>query len=454
MRTRRERANRSDPAHHVLIIVQNLPIQVDRRVLLELHELLDRGYRVSLICPKGNGDPSREDLDGARIYKYAPAPAASGLWGYALEFAYSWLRTALLSVVVWFRGGRFHVIQACNPPDTYWLLALLWRPLGVKFIFDHHDLNPELFLSRFGPPRTTSQRLQLAGLTWLERMTFLAADRVISTNDSYKAVAVRRGGREADEVAVVRSGPDTRTMRPIDPESPVPEGVAMLAYLGIMGPQDGVDHVLELMAELVQVRGRSDVRATLMGFGDCLEGLRAQCTRMGLDEYVQFTGQVNKREIAEHLSRAHLGICPDLRTPLNDLSTMNKSLEYMTYALTAVAFDLKETRVTGGDTLLYVPSGNIVAMADEVERLITDPDLRVRMSLMARERVVDLFDWSKQSMIYGDVFDAVVDHPMLRRRGRQDEPSPAEVDRDEWGRRHVPLERAKLERFVALRRMS
>lgn len=454
MRTRRGGAERGDDAPHILIIVQNLPIQIDRRVLLELHELLDRGYRVSLICPKGAGDPSREDLDGARIYKYAPAPTAAGLSGYALEFAYSWLRTALLSVVVWFRGGRFHVIQACNPPDTYWLLALLWRPFGVKFVFDHHDLNPELFLSRFGPPRTISQRLQLVGLTWLERMTFRVADRVISTNDSYKAVAVRRGGREADEVAVVRSGPDTRTMRPIDPESPVPEGITMLAYLGIMGPQDGVELVLELVAELVQVRGRGDVRATLMGFGDCLVDLRAQCTRMGLDEYVEFTGQVNKREIAGHLSRAHVGICPDLRTPLNDLSTMNKSLEYMAYALTAVAFDLKETRVTGGDTLLYVPSGSVVAMADEVERLIADPDLRIRMSLLARERVVELFDWSMQSRIYGDVFDAVVDRPMSRRRGRPAETNPVDVDRDEWGRRHVPLERAELERFVALRRMS
>lgn len=454
MRTRRGGAERSDAAHHVLIIVQNLPIQVDRRVLLELHELMDRGYRVSLICPKGAGDASRENLDGARIYKYAPAPAASGLAGYALEFAYSWLRTALLSVIAWFRGGRFHVIQACNPPDTYWLLALLWRPLGVKFVFDHHDLNPELFLSRFGPPRTTSERLQLAGLTWLERMTFRVADRVISTNDSYKAVAVRRGGRGADEVAVVRSGPDTQTMRPIDPESPVAEGTTMLAYLGIMGPQDGVDHVLELMAELVQRRGRSDVRATLMGFGDCLEDLRAQCTRMGLDECVKFTGQVSKREIAEHLSRAHIGICPDLRTPLNDLSTMNKSLEYMTYALTAVAFDLKETRVTGGDALLYVPSGDIVAMADEVERLIADPALRGRLSLLARERVVEWFDWSMQSRIYGDVFDELVRGAPTEREATGAASAAIDDGVDEWGRKYVPLDDpATLLDFVATRRL-
>ena len=233
---------------HVLIIVQNLPIQVDRRVLLELHELLAKGYQVSLICPKGPGDPAREEIDGARIYKYAPAPVAKGLPGYVLEFGYSWLRTAWLSVVAWRRGGRFHIIQACNPPDTYWLLARLWRPFGVKFVFDQHDLNPELFLSRFGEPSSRGQALQYNGLTWLERMTYRAADRVISTNESYKAIAIRRGGRKPSEVSVVRSGPDTGQMRPVYPDQPRPEGTYLLAYLGIMGPQDGVDQVLKVMA--------------------------------------------------------------------------------------------------------------------------------------------------------------------------------------------------------------
>ncbi len=434
---------------HVLIIVQNLPIQVDRRVLLELHELLDRGYRVSLICPKGPGDPSREDLDGARIYKYAPAPAAEGLPGYVLEFGYSWLRTAWLSVEAWRRGGRFHVIQSCNPPDTYWLLALLWRPWGVRFVFDHHDLNPELFLSRFGVPSSWFQKLQLAGLTWLERMTFRTADRVISTNDSYKAVAVRRGRRDSAEVAVVRSGPDTRRMRPIYPDEPLPEGVTMLAYIGIMGPQDGVDQVLELMDELVVRRGRTDIRATLMGFGDCLKDLRVQCQALGLDEYVTFTGRVDKKEIAEQLSRAHIGICPDLKTPLNNLSTMNKSLEYMAYALTAVSFDLVETEVTGGDTLRYVPSGDISAMADEVELLVSDPELRLRLSVQARSRVTGLFDWSGQAVAYGDVFDSLMGRVASRDAPRE-EPSS---DVDEWGRRYVPIQDvAEFERFVLNRR--
>ena len=434
---------------HVLIIVQNLPIQVDRRVLLELHELLDKGYQVSLICPKGPGDPGREEIDGARIYKYAPAPVAKGLAGYALEFAYSWLRTAWLSIAAWREGGRFHLIQACNPPDTYWLLARLWRAFGVRFVFDHHDLNPELFLSRFGEPESGSQVAQLKGLLWLERMTFRSADRVISTNDSYRAIAIRRGGLDPADVSVVRSGPDTAQMRPIYPAQPRPEGTHLLAYLGIMGPQDGVDQVLEVMAELVTRRGRSDVHAVLMGFGDCLDDLRAQCTQLGLDDHVTFTGRVDRKAIGEYLSRADLGVCPDLKTPLNDVSTMNKTLEYMAYALPSVSFDLAETRVSGGEAVRYVRSGDIAAFADEVERLIDDPELRLRMGKEARRRVVEQFDWRDQARAYAGVFDALSGRPTAG----DTEPARVASTIDDWGRRYVPLEdEAELGRYIVERR--
>lgn len=434
---------------HVLIIVQNLPIQVDRRVLLELHELLGKGYQVSLICPKGPGDPDREEIDGARIYKYAPAPVAKGLAGYVLEFAYSWLRTAWLSVAAWREGGRFHIIQACNPPDTYWLLARLWRPFGVKFVFDHHDLNPELFFSRFGEPESGGQVVQLKGLFWLERMTFRSADRVISTNDSYRAIAIDRGGLDPADVVVVRSGPDTAQMRPIYPESARPEGTFLLAYLGIMGPQDGVDQVLHVMAELVTRRGRTDIRAVMMGFGDCLDELRVQCAELGLDDYVTFTGRVDRKAIGEYLSRADVGVGPDLKTPLNDVSTMNKTLEYMAYALPTVSFDLIETRVSGGDAVSYVRSGDISAFADEVERLLGDPDLRARMGKEARQRVTEHFDWRGQAQVYSGVFDLLSGRPTAG----DTEPVRTVSDLDDWGRRYVPLDDpAELERYIVERR--
>jgi len=367
---------------HILIIVQNLPVPLDRRVWLECQALVAAGYEVSVICPKGPGDPSRQTIDGVHIYKYAPPPQAEGLGGYAVEFAYCWLRTAVLSLAVR-RRARFQIMQACNPPDTYWLLARLWRGRGVQFVFDQ----PELFLSRFGRPRTLKQRLLFKSLLWLERMTYRTADRVISTNESYKRIAVERGGHTPESVTVVRSGPDTRVMRPIYPASANETKTAFsLVYLGIMGPQDGVETILDVMHELVHERGRTDVRATLLGFGDCLEGLQESCTQRGLDEAVTFTGRADRAMIADHLSWADLGLSPDLKTPLNDVSTMNKTMEYMAYALPSVSFDLVETRVSGGDSVVYVPSGDVLGFADAVgeqrdllvESVPTDRDARGR----------------------------------------------------------------------------
>ncbi|MCG2803707.1 MAG: glycosyltransferase family 4 protein [Cellulomonas sp.] len=436
-------------APRVLIIVQNLPVPLDRRVWLECQALTAAGYTVSVICPRGPQDSAHEVLDDVEIFRYAPAPQASGLAGYALEFVYSWLRTAALSVTVR-RSRGFDVIQACNPPDTYWLLALVWRVLArTRFVFDHHDLNPELFLSRFGEPDGASARAQYAGLLWLERRTFAAADRVISTNASYRRIALERGQVPPEHASVVRSGPDTARMRPVEPAVDHTDGRHLLVYLGIMGPQDDVHVVLDVVSELVQVRGRSDVRAALLGFGDCLDDLRAQCTAMGLDDVVEFTGRVGPDQIADYLSAASVGLCPDRKTPLNDLSTMNKTMEYMAYAVPAVSFDLVETRVSGGDTCVYVPSGDIEAMADEVERLLDDTDERVARSLAARRRVASELDWRAQAEVYVGVFDDLTRRPSSRRAPTP--PVRALGDTDTQGRAYVPLDDAGLGRFVAAR---
>jgi glycosyltransferase involved in cell wall biosynthesis len=433
---------------HILIIVQNLPVPLDRRVWLECQALVRSGYEVSVICPKGPGDPARELIDGVHIYKYRPAPEAAGLAGFALEFIYSWLRTALLSLAVWQRRP-FQVIQACNPPDTYWLLARLWRSRGVKFVFDQHDLNPELFLSRFGQLNTPMARLEYKGLLWLERLTYRTADKIISTNESYKSIAMRRGGKAPKDLAVVRSGPDTRQMRPIYPLNGQKGGHHSLVYLGIMGPQDGVDLVLRVMAELVHNRGRRDVHATLLGFGDCLDALRREATRLNLDPWVTFTGRADKSMIADHLSAADVGLCPDFKTPLNDVSTMNKTMEYMAYALPSVSFDLLETRVSGGDSVLYVPSGDEVAFADAVERLLDHPELRVEMGFKARRRVADELDWRPQAEKYVTVFENVTGWPSLVPAIRFTNEIRDEQGSDHGGRSYVDLTDAvELRRFI------
>ncbi|OLT16600.1 glycosyltransferase WbuB [Serinicoccus sp. CUA-874] len=373
---------------------------LDRRVWLECQALRDSGYEVSVICPQGPGDPTYHVVDGVALYKYPPAPEAEGLAGFAYEFAYSWIRTALLSLTVRRERG-FDVIQACNPPDTFWLLALLWKARGVRFVFDHHDLNPELFLSRFGAPTTPVEHAELAVLRWLERCTFRTADHVISTNESFKEIAQERGGLAEHDVTVVRSGPDTRSMYPRRPDPDVRGGAShLLAYLGIMGPQDGVESVLHLMDELVHRRGRTSVRAVLLGFGDSLESLRQECTRLDLDDHVEFTGRVGPDEIARYLNAADVGLGPDPRTPMNDLSTMNKTMEYMAFGLPSVAFDLKETRISGADSVLYVPPGDIGAFADAVEQLLDDDDLRAGMAVRGRRRAVSVLDWRPQRKAY------------------------------------------------------
>ena len=437
------------PSTHVLIIVQNLPVPLDRRVWLECQALVASGYEVSVICPKGPGDSSRQLIDGVHIYKYRPAPEAKGLLGFALEFGYSWLRTAGLSLAVW-RRRRFNVIQACNPPDTYWLLARLWRARAVRFVFDQHDLNPELFRSRFGEPEDLLHRLELHGLLWLERMTYRTADRVISTNESYKRIAIERGHRDPSEVTVVRSGPDTRIMRPIYPTGTGLKKTSFsLVYLGIMGPQDNVDLVLDVMEYLVNKRGRNDVHATLLGFGDCLEDLRWRTTELGLDDCVTFTGRADRAMIADYLSVADVGLSPDLKTPLNDVSTMNKTMEYMAYALPSVSFDLVETYVSGDDSVLYVPSGDVEAFADAVEQLLDDPRLRLSMAKRARARVARELDWRPQARSYVEVFDDLSGHAPREARDELLGDASSGSGADDRGRTFVDLTDAgEFERFI------
>ena len=418
----------------VLVIVQNLPVPLDRRVWMECLALRSAGVGVSVICPKGPDDPWFLQIEGVRIYKYPPPPPARGLLGYAVEFGYCWLVTALLSMLVAVRDG-FSVIQACNPPDTYWALALLWRPFGKRFVYDQHDLNPEVFLSRFGEPTGLAGRAQLAVIRWLEARTYRSADRVISTNESYRAIALGRGGRAPQDVTVVRSGPDTTVMRPIQPSPDLRRGREHLAvYLGVMGPQDGVDQALRALSVLVHERGNTSCHFALLGFGDCLAELKELAVELRLQDYVTFTGRVGPDEIAEYLSSADLGICPDPKNPLNDVSTMNKTMEYMAYCLPVVSFDLVETRVSAGEAAVYVPSGDLAGFAAAWEALLADPDERVRLGRLARQRVSAELDWAPQAQKYVSVFAGLLGRP-LSLPGRATDEAVA----DRRGRKYIDL---------------
>jgi glycosyltransferase involved in cell wall biosynthesis len=435
---------------HVVIIVQNLPVPLDRRVWLECQALAGAGYQVSVVCPKGPGDPAYQELDGVKIYKYAPPPQAKGLVGYALEFGYCWLRTNVLVRRIW-RRDRFDALQACNPPDTYWALAKRYARRGVRFVYDQHDLNPEVFRSRFGEPSGLVARTQFRLLCWLERRTYQTARQVIATNESYKKIAVRRGGKRPEDVTVVRSGPDTSVMRPIEADPGLRQGKRHLAvWLGIMGPQDGVDVVLRTLDVLVHRMGRQDLHVALLGFGDCYDELVTLAEQLGVSAYVTFTGRADQKMVAEYLSAADLGLSPDPMNPLNDVSTMNKTMEYLSFALPVVAFDLAETRVSAGDAALYVEPNDgamdeytIERYAKAVAQLLDDPDLRVEMAVAARHRATSELDWAPQRRKYVGVFDRLFavpgrveggSWPRAERRERR-EPAATE-DRlvDQWGR--------------------
>lgn len=385
----------------VLVIVQNLPYELDRRVRLECTALVNTGYRVSVICPKGGSGLSFYERDGVRVHAYRAAPGASGLGSYLLEFVYAWIRTALISLRLFVREG-FDVVQACNPPDTYWALGLFYRMFGKKFVYDQHDLCPELYRSRFG----RDDGLLLRGLYLLERATYRVAHRVISTNDSYKEIAVRRGGVPPENVTVVRSGPDPRKNRRAQAVPALKNGRTHLAvYLGIMGPQDGVDYLVRAVGHYVYDLGHTDTSFALLGFGDARESLERLTTELGLDPWITFPGEADEAMIRDYLSTADVGLSPDPSSPLNDLSTMNKTLEYMAHELPVIAFDLKETRISGGDAAVYVEDNDEFAYAKALHELLADPDRRASMGQLGRRRIVESFAWTYQEAAYLSLYD-------------------------------------------------
>jgi glycosyltransferase involved in cell wall biosynthesis len=388
-----------------LIIVQNLPVPFDRRVWLECKALTAARYEVTVISPKGNDDPGHEVLDGVTLLKYRPyAPGGSAL-GFVLEYAYSFLATARL-VLRARRGGRFDVLQACNPPDIFWPIARwLRRRDGSRFVFDHHDLCPELYDSRFpkGP------RLPWRGLVALEKATFRTADHVVATNASYAEIAVRRGGKNPADVTVVRTGPDPERLRRRAAVPVLRRGRRhLVAYIGVMGPQDGVDLAVRAAAHVVHDLGRKDVSFTFMGAGDSYNDLVRLRDDLGLQNHVELPGRVPDDTVVDVLSTADVGLSPDPKNPLNDLSTMNKTMEYMAFGMPVVAFDLKETRVSADGAASYVPSGDVAAYARAIVELLDEDTRRAAMGRAGRLRIEEELGWPHQRDAYVGVYDRLV----------------------------------------------
>jgi len=378
--------------NRVLIIVENLPCPFDRRVWQEALALRANGYQVSIICPKGRGyDKGYEVLEGVHIYRHLLPLEANSALGYGLEYTLSLLLEFSLAVRVALTRG-FDVIHGCNPPDTIFLIARFFKLFGKRFIFDHHDINPELYEAKFGR-RDVWYRL----LCRLERWTFNTADVSIATNESYRQIAMERGGMPPEKVFVVRSGADLSRVHLLPPRNELRRNKRFLVgYVGVIGKQEGLDLLLESVAYLRQKLGRSDVQFTVVGDGTELANLRQLSRRLNIDGCVEFTGRIPDAALWEIISTADVCVNPDRANEMNDKSTMNKILEYMALGKPIVQFDLTEGRFSAGGASLYARPNDTTDFALKICELLDNPQRRDAMGALGRARVEGGLAWHHQ----------------------------------------------------------
>ena len=387
----------------VLILVENLPSPFDRRVWQEACTLRDAGHAVSIICPTGVGCERRfEIVEDVHIYRYRLPLEAEGAAGYALEYAWALVQTALLSWRVLLTRG-FDAVHACNPPDLLFLVGAFFKLFGKKFLFDHHDLCPELYEAKFGR-RDRWYRL----LLWLERLTFRAADVSIATNDSYRRIALTRGRMPAERVFVVRSGPSLMRLKRRPADERLKRGRShLVGYVGVIGEQEGIDLLLRAVRHIVFELGRRDIQFALVGGGTSLKRLKALAVELAVDGFVTFTGRVPDRTLLSVLNTAAVCVNPDRANEMNDKSTMNKVLEYMALGKPIVQFDLTEGRWAAQEAALYARRDDTADFAAKIVELIDDPRRAAAMGALGRRRVETELEWSHQAPQLLAAYDAL-----------------------------------------------
>lgn len=385
------RADKPLAGRKILIIVENLPLPFDRRVWHESRTLTAAGAQVCVICPTGKGYEKRyEEIDGVHIYRHNLPLDAKGASGYLLEYGAALFHETRLAWKILFKHG-FDTIQGCNPPDLLFLIAWQFKLFGKRYIFDHHDINPELYEAKFNK----------RGFFWklmvlFEKINFWSANVVISTNQSYREIAMERGGKKSEDIFVVRSGPDLNRLH-VMPSNPKWKNGrdAMVGYVGVMGDQEGIDLLLESAREIVFDQGR-DVQFVLVGGGPALDDLKALAAKLGLQDHVTFTGRAPDEELFEVLSSADVCVNPDRVNPMNDKSTMNKILEYMAFSKPIVQFEVTEGRYSAQEASLYAEPNNTTDMANKILSLIDDPARSAEMGVIGRTRVEKELSWDYQ----------------------------------------------------------
>lgn len=393
----------------ILIIVENMWVPADFRVWREARSLREAGYEVIVLCPKGKGSKGYEYLDGVHIYRHPTAKEGHGPWGYVWEYSCALFWEFLYSWWIYLRRG-FHVIQGCNPPDDIFLVAVPFKLFGVKYIFDHHDVNPELYLSKY-ERKDFFYKVQL----WLEKATFRCSDVVISTNNSYREVATTRGGMSADDVFVVRNGPSAG-FKAVPPNPALKRGKRYLVgYVGVMNSQDGLDILLDVALHVKNL-GRRDIHFTCVGGGPELPNLRKMVAENQLEDMVTFTGFVPEAELLETLSTADVCVNPDKPCRMNSISTMIKIMEYMALGKPIVQFEGTEGRFSAQEASLYSDGTDRVGdFAEKILWLLDHPEERERMGQLGRKRIEKELAWeySLENLL------AAYDRAFSKLRGRQ-----------------------------------
>lgn len=406
----------------VCILLENYPAPFDRRVWQESQALTEAGYHVSIISPKALGlKTSHEVIDGIEIYRH-PTWEAKRPLGYLVEYVWALLCELVLAVRVYMRTG-FRIIHACNPPDNSFLIGLLFKLLGVRFIFDHHDLCPELFEDKFGKRGFLYRLVRL-----FEYLTFRTADVSIATNESYREIAINRGRMSPERVFVVRSCLDLSKVRQRPARADLKNGKTYLVvYLGVMGPQDGVNLLLESIASIVHNDQRRDTQFVLIGSGTETPRLRLLSSQKGLDPFVKFTGRIPDPELEEYLSTADVAVAPDPANSLNDKSTMNKILHYMSYGLPIVQYDLIEGRRSAEGAALYARGDDPKEFAAHISRLLDSESLRKQLGDLGRHRIQERLNWDVEKRELLRAYEAASD-PNVRLTSHADTVSGKNAD--------------------------
>ena len=397
------------PLPRILFLIENVSILRDRRVRQEAAALSEAGCDVTVICPRLLSEPRLPAmLGGLRVYSYPQPWQGAGFFTYALEYGWCLLATSFLVLVVsWGRG--LDVLHAANPPDLFFLLAGPFRLLGKKFVYDQHDLSPEIFTAKFGNRAPRLHHL----LLWLERCSYRAADLVIVTNDSFRRLATTRGRCPSEKIAVVRNNPDLSCFNSGSARPELKQGAAFLAvYAGIMGTKAGVDRVIRAAYYIVHILGRKDVHFALLGDGDCRLALQQLARSLRLESYISFSGFVGDQELLAWLSSADLCLAPDPPNAANQLSTSTKLMEYMSCGQPTVCFDLKESRYSAGSAAVYVSRDDSTLFGDAILELLDDPARRRRMGQAGLDRVRQELNWSRSRRALLDAYRHLTGAPL------------------------------------------